>query len=70
VGAVGGVVDAGAARVTGGVMGAAWGAAEVMGTAWGVAKVSEVGDEGAMKGQAVRLPRVAVQPPPSVPWMV
>jgi hypothetical protein len=60
MGGVCGVVDAGAALGTGGVVGAVW----------GVAKVDEAGNEGAVKGQAVKLPRVAVGPPTSVPGAV
>jgi hypothetical protein len=39
------VIDAGAARGTGGVEGAMWGATEVVGAARGAAEVSEAGDK-------------------------
>jgi hypothetical protein len=60
VGGACGVVDAGAALGTSGVVGAVW----------GVAKVNEAGNEGAVKGQAVRPPGVAVGLPASVPGVV
>jgi hypothetical protein len=46
-------MDTGAALGTGGVEGAAWGAAEVVGTARYAAEVSKVGDEEVTKGQVV-----------------
>jgi hypothetical protein len=56
-------MDAEAARDTGGVMGTAWGTAEDVGAMRGAAKVSEVGDEGAVKSRAVGPPGVADRQP-------
>jgi hypothetical protein len=41
------VVDVGATRGTGGVVGTAWGTTKVMGAAWGMVEVGKEGDEGA-----------------------
>jgi hypothetical protein len=48
MGGTGGVVDAGAMRGVGGVVGSTWGAAEVVGVTRGAVVVGEAGDGGAM----------------------
>jgi hypothetical protein len=53
VGGADGVMDAGAARGVGGIMGAAWGAVEAVAVAWGAVEVGEVADDRAMRGRAV-----------------
>jgi predicted nicotinamide N-methyase len=63
VGGTTGVLDVGATCGVGGVVCAAWGAAEVVGTARGTVQVGKTGDEGNAQGLVVELPGGPVGPP-------
>jgi hypothetical protein len=69
-GGTGRVLGSEATHGMGGVVGAAWGTIKIMGTARGAAEVDEAGNEGVVKGRAVRPPRLVVGPPGSVLWVV